>query len=127
MKLAVVGSVSFAHPYGMSIAADLIDDAIRRYQPTHIVSGGAPGIDSLAAKRGHAHGLEVVEYLPDNPRWEPDGYKARNLLIAENCDRLLRIFCTKSKTYGSGWTADQAERIGKPVDRQPIAPVEVAS
>jgi hypothetical protein len=37
--------------------------------------------------------------------------------VADACICLVRIASTTTKTYGSGWTADYAERQGKSVQR----------
>ena len=34
--------------------------------------------------------------------------------IAEDCDELVRIADSCSRTYGSGWTRDRASTLGKP-------------
>jgi predicted Rossmann fold nucleotide-binding protein DprA/Smf involved in DNA uptake len=95
-----------------------------------VVSGGADGVDSWACKTaGASFGWFVangkfVEHLPDNARWEPDGFKARNELVAADCTHLLRVYRPDSKTYGSGWTADRAEALGKIVRRFVWSPAE---
>ena len=54
-------------------------------------------------------------------QWDPVGrygYKARNVDIVRNSDVLVRIAKKdKQSTYGSGWTADHAEELGKDVHR----------
>lgn len=110
MRLAIVGSCGLA---GNAIAAQLIEDALDKYQPTVVVSGAAPGIDSMAAAAARARGIEVREYPPTVRRWDgPGGFKERNLKIAKDCDALVRIVADDSRTYGSGWTRDQAKRCG---------------
>lgn len=115
--LAIVGSVRFTDPDWQDKACEIIDGAIAEHRPDLIVSGGAEGIDSFAVKIADLYGIPFHEFLPQHRRWAPDGFKARNIRIAEVCTRLLAIRCRASKTYGSGWTADQAERLGKPVRR----------
>jgi len=39
-------------------------------------------------------------------------------LIAADCTHLLRVAARSSRTYGSGWTADQAQRLGRLVIRE---------
>lgn len=114
VKLAVVGSTSLVdHP----VARDIIETAIRIYNADAIVSGGAPGIDSLAEKICKELGLEPRIYRPTVRRWHGEGgFKCRNILIANDCDRLVRIVSSKSKTYGSGFTRDLAVRLGKPTE-----------
>lgn len=84
-----------------------------------IVSGASPkgGVDLLAAECAYELRLPLLEFKPKNNRWEPDGYKARNLEIAFRADILYRVATQESSTYGSGWTADRAQELGKPVFR----------
>lgn len=110
MRLAIVGSVSLA---GNADAERIINDVLDRYAPTEVVSGGAVGIDQMAARVARSRGIQVTEYLPKHNRWAPDGFKDRNLLIAQNCDAIIRIAARGSKTYGSGWTRDRAVEMGK--------------
>lgn len=118
--LAVVGSTRFANGRWLAIAAARILEAFDRLNPIRVVSGGAEGIDQLGAALARARRLEVIAFLPEHPRWEPDGYKARNLLIVDACTHLLAVRCAESKTYGSGWTADRAEEAGRRVARLTI-------
>lgn len=117
-RLAIVGSTQFKGDIPASrwawaeIAAE-----VSRLSPEVIISGGAPGIDTLADLYADAAGIPFVPHLPKNKRWKPDGFADRNLLIAEDCTHLLAIRHPKSKTYGSGWTADRAEEMGRSVRR----------
>lgn len=123
VRLAIVGSTVFAQeealPAGRE-AADLMREAIDRLRPAVVISGGATGIDAIAHWVAVGVGVEIIEHLPENRRWEPDGYKARNILIAEGCTHLLCIRHHASVTYGSGWTADYAERLGRIVERHTL-------
>lgn len=119
--LAVVGSTAFEEdPDATRVATALIVEAFERLQPSRVVSGGAVGIDRLAAALARARGIEVVEHLPRNRRWAPEGYEERNLLIARECTHLLSIRHSSSRTYGSGWTADRAEELGRHVERHMV-------
>lgn len=117
MKLAIVGSVNLeGHPG----AAALIEGVLDQYQPTLVVSGGAKGIDTMATAAALARGIPISEHLPVGRGWP--AFKARNLLIAQECDRLVRIVSSTSKTYGSGWTRDRAREMGKPTEEYIIDP-----
>lgn len=115
MRLAVVGSTKFAEWWGIHAARGIVSHVVAHYTPVLIISGGAEGVDTIAEEVADAREIDKKIFLPNNPRWEPDGYKDRNTLIAQECTHLLAIRCSKSTTYGSGWTADHAERIGKNV------------
>lgn len=118
--LAVVGSVRFACArYGdvavAHLVAQIVGDELVWRRPDLLVSGGAEGVDTWAVQTASELGVPYREHLPKHRRWAPDGFKARNDLIAADCTRLLAIRCAESKTYGSGYTRDEAERRGKPV------------
>lgn len=115
IKLAIVGSTRFTIPFAISYAEKVINHFLDELHPDVVISGGARGIDTLGVSLAKLRGIETVEYLPQNNRWEPYGYKARNELIAVSCTHLLRIATHDSSTYGSGWTADQARKLGRVV------------
>lgn len=112
-SLAVVGSTRFKIPSALKYARDIIEGFFFELNPIEVISGGAVGIDSLAISLAKMRHIATVEYLPRFRRWEPDGYKDRNLMIATECTHLLRITCHSSKTYWSGWTRDRAKEMGK--------------
>jgi predicted Rossmann fold nucleotide-binding protein DprA/Smf involved in DNA uptake len=120
--LAVVGSTKFQRPEADLLAPQVIATFLAQLQPLRVVSGGAEGVDAMAREIASQFGWYLedgsfVEHLPKHRRWSPDGFKERNVLIAEECTHLLAIRCHASKTYGSGWTADYAEKRGRTVYR----------
>ena len=111
MKLAIVGSTVLEDSEALvKLAVSLW---FTKLKATCIVSGAAMGVDRIAAETARLMGLEVIEFPPKTNNWE--GYKERNMLIAKECDKLLRIVSKRSTTYGSGWTRDRAKELGKPV------------
>lgn len=119
MRLAIVGMSKWGRWWHEPAAEGIIQHVLERYyeRVDVVISGGAPGVDTMAKTVGERMGLEVIEHLPKNQRWEPEGFKERNILIAEDCTDLLAIRNARSETYGSGWTADEAERLGRKVQR----------
>jgi hypothetical protein len=128
VRLAVVGSTSLPGELAEACASTLVHLACTQFRREietdegYVVSGGAEGVDTVARSRAATFGWTVenrkfVEHLPKNRRWEPDGFKARDKLIAQDRTHLLRVYRPDSKTYGSGWTADRAEALGKVVRR----------
>lgn len=116
--LAIVGSVTFVNPNALDLATEIILGVFARRRPDAVVSGDADGIDKLGQRLAGEAGIEVITHPPKVRQWAGlGGYRDRNLLVALDCTRLLRIVCHTSKTYGSGWTADQAEKQGKTVWR----------
>lgn len=120
MILAIVGSTKLDPGKQTEQAIEIITYALVNCRPDKVVSGGAIGIDSLAESLAKERGIPFQKFLPKNKRWKPNGYEARNRLIAEDCTHLLSIRTGQSTTYGSGWTADYAESIGKNVIRKMI-------
>lgn len=119
MRLAVVGSVNIT-PEQRSLAFDIVEGFVVVKQPLVIISGGAKGIDNVADQVAYVRRVTFIEHLPKTNRWEPEGYKERNLKIVEDCTHLLCIRSSQSTTYGSGWTADRAEEMGRVVWRVTI-------
>ena len=73
MKLAIIGS------------RNLIIEHLEDYLPdnvTEIVSGGAKGIDRLAAEYAKKHQLPLTEFLPDYARYGRGAPFIRNRQIA---------------------------------------------
>lgn len=120
MKLAIVGSVDLTEVQIRDVAW-LIQCILVYSQPRTVISGGAAGVDSIGVTLAENWGgTQTQVFLPDVNQWDPPGdrgYKARNIEIAEACDELVAIRSLQSKTYGSGWTADYAEKIGRKVRR----------
>jgi hypothetical protein len=132
--LAIVGSRDLpAYSTESKIREVLLD-----HKPKMVVSGGARGVDSQARIIAIASGIQFMEFLPQHPAFHapatgeaiesiradgvmevivPGGFQARNEAVADACTCLVRIASPTTKTYGSGWTADYAEKIGKNVER----------
>ena len=83
-----------------------------------VVSGGARGIDRLAADEARRRGLEVVEHRPKGRSWRH--YRERNLRIVQDCDELVRVADPHSRSFGSGWTRDRAREAGRPTTEYTI-------
>lgn len=101
-----------------------------------MTSGGCHlgGIDIWAEEIADALGIPKIIHLPKYRRWDPDGYKDRNLRIVESCTELHNIVvaeyppdyvgmrfdscyhCPPSPSHiksGGCWTMKQARRCGK--------------
>lgn len=108
MRVAIVGSRDYPDLEAVDeYVADLNDDDV-------VVSGGAQGVDSRAAKAARARGLKVVEY---HAQWDLFGKSAgyrRNKTIVENADRVVAFQHNKSR--GTQHTIDIAREAGMMVE-----------
>lgn len=89
------------------------------------ISGHSPkgGVDIWAEEIAKELGLEMKIFAPNVFAWEvkeKNGYKKRNIMIAEECD-VLFVFSPsingKVVWNGGLWTANYAENLGKKVHR----------
>lgn len=135
MRLAIVGSSRLSEVEEMD-ARKLIANIIKDYQKDDhifwacgfipqltIISGGAKGIDTIAAQTAYGLGIPVTVYSPKTQDWP--GFKERNIIISKLCDELICI-TTKYKTElcyhcdlahqrsGACWTLKQAKKLNKP-------------
>jgi len=129
VRLAIVGSRGFSQWWGLAAARGIVEDVVAeaaaRGDLELVVSGGAEGVDSIGAEVGRAHGVEVLVIVPQVRRWAgPGGFQERNREIVEACTHLLCVRDAGARSYGSGWTADEAVRRGKRVRRVEFAAPE---
>lgn len=102
---------------------EICHSEVRSYIPEKIYSGGAKGVDRIAIDVAGIYAVRWEEFTPTEEDLSYVGferYKPRNMKLAAICDRLVCIRSKQSRTYGSGWTADYAEKIGKQVERYKI-------
>ena len=113
LRLAIVGSRSLdGNPDALRVIREVLDAYQARHAALVVVSGGAVGIDRMAAAEARQRGLQVVEHRPNGRSWRH--YRARNLRIVADCDELVRIADPRSRNFGSGWTRDRAREFGRP-------------
>lgn len=125
MRLAIVGSQAFTETWKVTVAENLIRSFIGSMEADieQIISGGcSTGVDAMAYRIADWYGFDedcgdLLIHRPEKHQWAPNGFEERNSRIARDCTHLLCIRDSESKTYGSGWTADRAERFGKHVWR----------
>ena len=103
MKVAIIGSRNINHPVDLS-----------RYIPqstTTIISGGAKGVDSLAASHAKDNGIELVVFRPDYAKYGKGATFIRNRQIIDNADMVLAFWDGESK--GTKYTIEYAIKKGK--------------
>lgn len=104
MKLAIIGSRNLEIEDLSSYIAQNV---------TEIVSGGARGVDSAAAKYAKENGIPLTEFLPDYARYKRAAPLKRNEKIAEYADEALAFWDGTSK--GTLYTVELFKKLGKKV------------
>ena len=82
IKVAVIGSRS------------ITDIDIKQYLPcncTEIISGGAKGVDSIAAKAAKDKGIKLTEILPKYEKYGKAARIIRNKQIVDAADKIIAI------------------------------------
>ena len=113
MKLAIIGSRGIAEA---NIEAHLPEGV------TEIVSGGAKGVDRLAAEYERANGIPLTEILPDYARYGRGAPLKRNEQIADYADAALVFWDGRSK--GTAYAAECFRKRGKPTKTVSVLPAE---
>lgn len=106
MKLAIVGSRDITN-----ISNDTLDKYIDK-EVSEIVSGGAFGIDTIAAQYAKSKGLRLTEFLPDYARYKRGAPIVRNKQIVDCADKILVFWNGSSK--GTLSVINYAKKTGKP-------------
>lgn len=121
MILGIVGTRRFGNPEGLVYAEILIIHEVCSGKWDGFVTGDAPGVDSMVKRICDETHRACLVLKPEHYRWEPEGYKARNIKVCNTANALLCIRDPESTTYGSGWTANYMDSLGKPVTRIEIS------
>ena len=106
MKIAIIGSRKFK---SLKMVSDYVKTLPRG---TIVISGGARGVDSVAANMARFEGFQVIEIIPNWNDGHQAGY-ARNTLIAEECDRMVAFWDGESK--GTKDSIEKCQALGKEV------------
>lgn len=119
MRIGIVGAeLSKWKPEQQEKAMDIIRALLHNHNSDkdYLVSGHCPkgGVDIWAEDYAKSAGILMNIRLPKYNRWEPEGYKARNIEIAEYSD-ILHVISPKGVWNGGKWTGQYAEKIGKDV------------
>jgi len=108
MRLAVVGSRGFQDYDRLCQKIAKLGESVGC-----IISGGARGADSLAAKFARENNLELVEYLPEYEKYGRSAPIIRNKLIVDNADCVIAFW--DGASHGTKNSIDYAQRQGKKV------------
>lgn len=107
MKIAIVGS---RNPGNINIANE-IEKRINIRNVDAIISGGAKGIDTLAAEYAKKNDVQLIEYRPDYAKHGRAATFIRNRLIIENADVVVAFWNGESR--GTKYSIDYANKIGR--------------
>lgn len=110
MKLAIVGSRKISADIGKHIPQGV----------SEIVSGGAAGIDTLAAEYARKNGIKLTEFLPDYSSYKRAAPLKRNQIICEYADSCLAFWDGESR--GTLYTIKLFKKMNKPVTVVTIVP-----
>ena len=128
MKVAIVGAsrlTSIEEKTARESCDILLKQMVREHGRSNLtlVSGGASGVDTIAETTAYGLGVKCNIHKPISRNW--DGYKARNLKIAQECD-IIYCFPTKLRLEpcyhcgvhdhersGGCWTVKQAKTLKK--------------
>lgn len=125
MKVAIVGSSHLTENeerMARQYSATILKNYLKEGSVT-LISGGAKGVDTQAEDVAKQLSIECKIFKPAEHNW--DGYKIRNLKIAQECD-ILYCLPTKLKIEpcyhynttdhersGACWTLKQAKILRK--------------
>ena len=115
MKVAIIGSRS---------ADEGIDRAILRYLPpatTEVVSGGAEGVDTAAARVAHELHIPLRVFEPDYAAYGKRAPLMRNLQIIDYADKVLAFWDGASR--GTMHVIAECIKQGRPVRIIPLSTV----
>lgn len=104
MKVAIIGSRGITSLDLSNYLPEGVDT---------IVSGGARGVDSIAAAYAKDHGIRLVEFLPDYAKFGKGAPLKRNHQIIEAADLVLAFWDGHSR--GTAYTIREARKAGKEV------------
>ena len=110
--VAVVGS------RGVKSCAALVR-RLAELEPAEVVSGGAAGVDALAANWARAHEVPLTELRPNYAAHGPTAAThVRNAEIVKRAALVLVVWDGRSK--GTLSTLKAARRVGRPVELLPL-------
>ena len=107
MNIAIVGSRNAGN---INLAQEL-EKRINIMEGDAIVSGGAMGIDTLAASYAKERNLKLIELRPDYATYGRGATFIRNRAIVEAADMVVAFWDGESR--GTKYSIDYANKIGR--------------
>lgn len=101
MKIAIIGS------------RNIKNINLKEYitNADEIVSGGARGVDALAAEYAKQNGIKLTEFLPEYNKYGKGAPLIRNKQIVNYSDKIIAFWDGKSR--GTAYTINYAKSINK--------------
>lgn len=107
MKLAIIGTKKFNDYNLLSSKIENISNI------EQIISGGAPGADTLAKKYAKLNGIPFLEFPPNYEKYRDKAKHIRDDLITDHCDKLLAFW--DGECEGTKYTIERAKKLEKEV------------
>lgn len=108
MRVGIVGSEALKFTSSTEATArDVIRKLLQRPGVEAVISGACHlgGVDVFAIEEGRKLGIATIEYPPTVLSWE-QGYKPRNIAIANNSDE---VYCVTVDVLPKGYNGMQFE------------------
>lgn len=109
MKIAIIGS----RETGNINFEELLKKHIVVLANDTIISGGARGIDTLAAQYARKRGAKLLEFRPDYATYGRGATFVRNRLIVDKADVVIAFWNGSSR--GTKYTIDYAKKKHVPL------------
>lgn len=109
MKIAIIGS----RETGNINFEQELEKRFHKISNDTIISGGARGIDTLAALYARKHGMKLIEFRPDYATYGRGATFVRNRLIVDAADVVIAFWNGTSK--GTKYTIDYAKKQHVPL------------
>lgn len=109
MKVAVIGSRGFNDYFLLSKILKEIPGI------EQIISGGAVGADSLAAKWAKENKVDLIEHIPDYKKYGRSAPIVRNRTIVDQCDAIVAFWDGESR--GAAYTIKYGENKDKVIKK----------
>lgn len=107
MKYAIIGSRNFCD-------YELMEKTLKEYDISEIISGGAKGADSLAARYADQNDISLVVFKADWKRYGRAAGVIRNTDIIDSSDVVIAFWDGVSR--GTKNSIDKAIKAGKSVN-----------
>lgn len=104
-RIAIVGSRNYPH-------LDSVRGYVNRLPLDSIViSGGAQGVDRIAANAASARGMKTIVHEPEWNKYGKSAGMIRNSAIIDDCEKLVAFWDGESR--GTADSIEKAKKAGK--------------